>query len=70
MKRKLEILLTAIIILAMGIGIWYNAPIDLMDLEANEVMEIVVFNGNTGNITHITDNPQIQYIIQNLNELS
>ena len=38
-----------------------------MDLDPNEVMEIVVFNGNSGNATHITDKEQIQHIVENLN---
>ena len=32
-------------------------------------MEIVVFNGNSGNTTHITDKEQIQHIIENLNDV-
>ncbi len=46
---------------------WFNIPLDLMDLDPNEVMEIVVFNGNSGNATHITDKEQIQHIVENLN---
>ena len=45
----------------------FNIPLDLMDLDPNEVMEIVVFNGNSGNATHITDKEQIQHIVENLN---
>ena len=67
MKRKLVMLLTIVAVLAVGIGIWYNVPINLMDLEHDEVIEIVVFNGNTGNATHITDETQIEHIIENLN---
>ena len=51
----------------MSIVVWFNIPLDLMDLEHNEVMEIVVFNGNSGNATHITDKEQIQHIVENLN---
>ena len=66
MKRKLVMLLTIVAVLAVGIGIWYNVPINLMDLEHDEVIEIVVFNGNTGNATHITDETQIEHIIENV----
>ena len=45
----------------------FNIPLDLMDLDPTEVMEIVVFNGNSGNATHITDKEQIQHIVENLN---
>ena len=47
------ILVSMVIILLVGIIVWYNAPIKLMDLDHNEIMEIVVFNGNSGNTTHI-----------------
>ena len=49
------ILVSMVIILLVGIIVWYNAPIKLMDLDHNEIMEIVVFNGNSGNTTHIKD---------------
>ena len=32
-------------------------------------MEIVVFNGNSGNTTHITDKEQVQHIVENLNDI-
>lgn len=68
MKRK-TIILSVAAILLVGITLWYNAPIDLMNLNHNDVMEIVVFNGNSGNTTHITDKEQIQHIIENLNDV-
>ena len=67
MKKKIIILLSVVIILLMGIVVWFNIPLDLMDLDPNEVMEIVVFNGNSGNATHIADKDQIQHIVENLN---
>ncbi len=69
MKKKIIILLSVVAIFLVGFSIWYNVPIDLMSLEHNEVLEIVVFNGNTGNTTHITDKEQIQHIIENLNDV-
>ena len=68
MKKKAP-LLSVVLILLVGIAVWYHAPIDLMDLDADEVMEIVVFNGNSGNATHIEDKGQIQHIIGNLNDV-
>ena len=32
-------------------------------------MEITVFNGNTGKLTHITDEEEIEHIIENLNDV-
>ena len=69
MKRKMPIVLSVVLILLAGITVWYNAPIDLMNLDADEVMEIVVFNGNSGKASHIEDKEQIQHIIDNLNDV-
>lgn len=69
MKKKILILLSVATVLFAGFVVWYNAPINFMSLEYNEVLEIVVFNGNTGNTTHITDKEQIQHIIENLNDI-
>ena len=69
MKKKIFILLSAVIIFLIGIAVWYSVPIDLMNLDYNEVKEIAVFNGNSGNTTHITDKGQIQYIVDNLNDV-
>lgn len=67
MKKKIVILLSAVVILLLGMIVWFNIPVDLMDLDYEEVIEIVVFNGNSGNTTHITDKEQIQHIIENMN---
>ena len=69
MKKRIPILLSVLLIVLVGITVWYHTPIDLMNLDTNEVMEIVVFNGNSGNATHIEDKEQIQYIIDNLNDI-
>lgn len=69
MKKKIFILLSAVIIFLIGIAVWYSVPINLMNLDYNEVKEIAVFNGNSGNTTHITDKGQIQYIVDNLNDV-
>lgn len=69
MKKKISIFLPVIAILFVGIAVWYHAPIDLMNLDHNEVMELVIFNGNSGNTTHIKDEEQIQHIIDNLNDV-
>lgn len=69
MKKKIFILLSAVIIFLIGIAVWYSVPIHLMNLDYNEVKEIAVFNGNSGNTTHITDKGQIQYIVDNLNDV-
>lgn len=69
-KRKICIIL---IIAALAIGgcfIWYNAPVDFVRLSANDVLEIVVFNGNTGETLHISDKEDINYILSNWNDVT
>lgn len=68
-NHSLCIKISAMVILLVGIIVWYNAPLNLMDLDPNEIMEIVVFNGNSGETTHVTDEQQIQHIIENLNDV-
>ena len=69
MKKRAAIFASIAVIVLVIIAIWFNAPIDLMNLDSNEVFEIVVFNGNTGNATHIKDESQIENIINNLNDI-
>ena len=61
MKRKTILVSSVAAILLAGIFIWYTLPVDLMDLDHKEVLEIVVFNGSSGNATHI--------IIDDLNDV-
>ena len=69
MKKKIAILLSAIVLLLIGAAVWFHIPLDLMDLDPNKVMEIVIFNGNSGNTTHITDKEQLYHIVENLNRI-
>ena len=69
MKKRAAIFASIAAILLVIIAIWFNATIDLMNLNTNEVAEIVVFNGNTGKETRIADESQIENIINNLNDI-
>ena len=69
MKKRTAIFVSIAVIVAAILVIWFNATIDLMNLNTNEVAEIVVFNGNTGKETRITDESQIENIINNLNDI-
>lgn len=68
MKRKTILLLSAAVIFLAVFTAWYDVPIDLMNLDHNEILEIMIFNGNTGNTTHIREKQQIQHMIENLND--
>ncbi len=69
MKKRAAIFASIAVIVLVIFAIWFNTTIDLMNLDSNEVSEIVVFNGNTGKKTCITDESQIENIINNLNDI-
>lgn len=69
MNKKAKTVIAVLAVLAAGFLLWYNLPIKLLDLEPQNVMEIKVFNGNTGKLTHITDEEEIEHIIENLNDV-
>ena len=69
MNKKAKTVIAVLAVLAAGFLLWYNLPIKLLDLEPKNVMEITVFNGNTGKLTHITDEEEIENIIENLNDV-
>lgn len=69
MNKKAKTVIAVLAVLAAGFLLWYNLPIKLLDPEPKNVMEITVFNGNTGKLTHITDEEEIENIIENLNEV-
>lgn len=51
MKRKTILVSSVTAILLAGLFVWYTLPVDLMDLDHKEVLELVVFNGSSGNAT-------------------
>lgn len=67
--KKARTALVVLAVLLAGLFLWYYLPIDLLDLKPEEVMEISVFNGSTGKVTHITDEEQIKNIIDDLNDI-
>jgi hypothetical protein len=67
MKRKLLIILSIISIVVISGVIWYISPLDLIQLNLEDVLEISIFDGNTGTSLHITEKEDITNIINNLN---
>lgn len=69
MKRKLIIILSIISIVFISGVILYTKPLDLIQLNPEDVLEISIFDGNTGTSLHLTKNDDITYIINNLNSI-
>ena len=69
MRRKQIVIISAIAIVIIGIYIWFKTPINMMGTNPEEIMEIVIFDGNTGNSVRTFDKEDISYIIENLNNI-
>ena len=69
MKRKTILVSSVAAILLAGLFVWYTLPVDLMDLDHKEVLEIVVFNGSSGNEPKITDKEKIKHISHDLSDV-
>lgn len=67
MKKKLLGFSVVIIFVIISSFFWFKIPIDSMDISASDVMEISVFDGNTGTSLHITNKDDIIHIVENLN---
>lgn len=68
MKTKLGLIMLSIIGIAIIYGvIWYTSPLDLIQLNPEDVEKISIFDGNTGTSLHLTKDEDIAYIINNLN---
>lgn len=67
-KKLLIILLIICIILISGV-VWYIKPLNLLELNPDNVSKISIFDGNTGIALSITEKEDITYIINNLNAI-
>lgn len=68
MKKKVTILFWILAIIALAGNIWYHIYVE-MNLKADNVGNIVIFDGNSGTSISITEKEDIQYIIENLNSV-
>jgi len=69
-KNKLIRLFCITAIILIGGLVWWNVPTSMVNIPSSEVSEIMIFNGNTGKETSITDTKEIEHIIGNLNAIS
>ena len=69
MRRKQIVIILAIAIVIIGIYIWFKIPINMIGINPEEIMEIFIFDGNTGTSVHIISKEDISHIIENLNTI-
>lgn len=67
MKKKLPIVI--LIVFGIIMVIWLRVPIDIVSIDPNEVIEIDIFDGSTGNSIKTFDKEDITYIIENINNI-
>lgn len=69
MKKKISAIIFVLAVIVSVCTIWYQMPVDMMNLAAEEVCEIRIFNGNSGQEIRITDRQEITHIIENLDNV-
>lgn len=67
MKKKILITIVILFVLMIAGVIWYKMPVDFVDVSSDEVLEIVIFNGSSGEELHITERDEVEHIIESLN---
>lgn len=67
MKKRFFIALA--VVLAVGIVIWYMSPVHIADADPADVGEIVIFNGNNGKLSRITDAGEIEKVMETLHSV-
>ena len=67
MKKRFFIGLA--VVLAVGLVIWYVSPIRIADADPADVGEIVIFNGNNGKLSRITDADEIEKVMETLHSV-
>ncbi len=69
MKKK-NIVLIVIVLLLLGGLLWWNLPSHITSIKPEKVSKIEIFDGGTGKSTSITEQKDIEHIIQNLNSVT
>ena len=71
MKNKvLGVILIVIVVAISGSLICYHAPMEFVRLNADDVLEIVILNGNTGETLHVSDQANLEHILSNWAEVT
>ena len=69
MRKRTKIILAIPLILLVYFGLTY-IPHKAVSIDPLSISKITVFDGNTGNAIDITDPAEMDYIIENLNDIT
>ncbi|MFI3168157.1 MAG: hypothetical protein R3Y32_08605 [Bacillota bacterium] len=70
MKKSIKIIMCVVIIIALVFGVWWVTPKTFPKVDSQDVAEIQLFNGNTGETVVIDDRETIDYIISEMQSTS
>ena len=66
-QKKFYFLWGFLAMLIVGGLVWYFMPVQPFTFNADEILEIVIFDGNRGEAVHVTEKADIAYLAQNWN---
>lgn len=66
---KKRIIISLAVVLAVSLVIWYKFPVHIADADPADVGEIVIFNGNNGKLSRITDADEIEKVMETLHSV-
>lgn len=69
MKKKVFGAIVIVLLLLIIGFIWYKSPVNFMALDPNDVAEITIFDGTSGETVNICGEEEIKHIINNLNSV-
>lgn len=67
--KKTGISALVIILIILGILLWYKTPVGVLNINPQEVSEIRIFDGRTGKGTEIVEEAAVDYFVNHLNTL-
>lgn len=67
--KKIGIPVLIIILVILGGILWYQTPVGVLNISANDVSKINIFDGSTGQAIDITEGKDREYFINDLNAL-
>jgi len=71
MKKKLAISVAVIVIIVIMGYIWWSSPVQFLDsVNADDVLRVEVFNGNSGEGFIIENKNDISYIVSNIQNIT
>lgn len=69
MKKKIIIIVSIVLVIIIGLSIWWFVPQKLCNIDEGRVEKITIFSGYTGKEIEITDEDDIKKLTDNFNSV-